>query len=85
MSIIRYAYTEALREAAESFLINQFQAPTQFTEAPHLETLIEAAMHIVTGAAWVQPIDSREGRSDAAPEESGRGSLGEDDDEDYEE
>lgn len=55
MRVIKYTYSEALKNAAESFLIGQFEAPTQFTEAPHLPDLITAAMHIVTDAAWVQP------------------------------
>ena len=55
MRIIKFQYSEALRRAAEGFLIGQFEAPTQFIEAPHLPDLITAAMHIVTETAWVQP------------------------------
>lgn len=55
MRIVKHPYSEALKAAAEDFLIGQFQAPTQFIEAPHLPDLITAAMHIVTEAAWVQP------------------------------
>ena len=59
MKVVQHVYTEALFEAAEQFLIGQFEAPTQFTEAPHLPDLVDAAMHIVTGAAWIQPDASR--------------------------
>ena len=55
MRIIKFQYSEALKRAAEDFLIGQFEAPTQFIEAPHLPDLITAAMHIVTETAWVQP------------------------------
>ncbi len=55
MHIIKFQYSAALKRSAENFLIGQFEAPTQFIEAPHLPDLITAAMHIVTETAWVQP------------------------------
>lgn len=59
MKINRHSYSRALNQAAEEFLIDQFSSPTQYTEASHLPDLVDAAMHIVTGAAWIQPAGSR--------------------------
>lgn len=59
MRINRHSYSRALGQAAEEFLIDQFNSPTQYTEASHLPDLVDAAMHIVTGAAWIQPAGSR--------------------------
>lgn len=59
MRINRHSYSRALAQAAEEFLIDQFSSPTQYTEASHLPDLIDAAMHIVTDAAWIQPAGSR--------------------------
>ncbi len=81
MRFTRHRYSEALESAAEEFLINQFEAPTQFMESGHLPDLIEAAMHIVTGAAWVQPESNRDRLRDALPDDGG---AGYDDDEDEE-
>lgn len=71
MRVTRHAYSQALVQAAEDFLINQFEAPTQFTEASHLPDLIDAAMHIVTGADWVQPGTSRGTGTDVPVDEYG--------------
>jgi hypothetical protein len=59
MRVNRHTYSPSLKHAAEEFLIDQFSAPTQYTEASHLPDLIDAAMHIVTDAAWIQPSGSR--------------------------
>ncbi len=79
MKIFRHTYSERLYAAAESFLVDQFSAPTQFTEASHLPDLIDAAMHIVTGAAWVQSEGPRRVSLDAPVDEE---QYGEDEDED---
>lgn len=81
MKIIRHAYSDSLHDAAEQFLINQFDAPTQFTEAAHLPDLVDAAMHIVTAVAWVQPEGGRPSSSEVPYGELG----GEEDDEDEDE
>ncbi len=69
MKIYRHKYSEALSDAAERFLIDQFGAPTQFTEASHLPDLVDAAMHIVTGASWIQSDGIRRLPGDAAIDE----------------
>ncbi len=81
MKVFRHQYSEALSRSAESFLIEQFGSPTQFTEASHLPDLVDAAMHIVTGAAWVQSDGVRRGTYDTAVDE---GRYDEEDDEDEE-
>lgn len=81
MKIIRHSYSEALHDAAEQFLINQFDAPTQFSEAGHLPDLVDAAMHIVTAVAWVQPDGARPTSSEVPYGETG-GEDDEDEDED---
>lgn len=80
MKIARHRYSERLAEAAEEFLVTQFDAPTQFTESGHLPDLIEAAMHIVTSAAWVQPDFGKDRPRDMIIDEFG----GSEDDEDEE-
>lgn len=82
MKIITHRYSQPLKEAAENFLISQFEAPTQFTEAPHLPDLITAAMHIVTDAGWVQPDATKDGLSGVGFYD--RGASDEDEDEDEE-
>jgi hypothetical protein len=81
MKVNRHHYSRDLKNAAEEFLIGQFQGPTQFVDAPHLPDLIEAAMHIVTGAAWVQPGTTRDAAIDVPLYERG----GEDDEDEDEE
>lgn len=80
MRIIKFQYSGALKRAAEEFLIGQFEAPTQFTEAPHLPDLITAAMHIVTETAWVQPDLTKDPLANVTSFERG----GDDEDEDEE-
>ncbi len=82
MRIAHHRYSERLAQAAEDFLVNQFDAPTQFTESSHLPDLIEAAMHIVTSAAWVQPDAWKDRQRDMSMDEYG---SGEEDDEDEDE
>ncbi len=79
MKINRHSYSRDLVQAAESFLIDQFESPTQYTEALHLPDLVDAAMHIVTDAAWIQPAGSRPHPLDVSV-----GEYGGDDDEDEE-
>lgn len=81
MKVAQHPYSSALKEAAEQFLINQFDAPTQFTEAAHLPDLVDAAMYIVTGAAWIQPDAPKQRPFDALVDERG-GGYEEDEDED---
>lgn len=76
----RHAYSAALARAAEEFLIDQFSSPTQYTEASHLPDLVDAAMHIVTDAAWIQPPGTRPHALDVSV-----GEYGSDDDEDEDE
>jgi hypothetical protein len=71
MKIVRFKYSEALKQAAEGFLIGQFEAPTQFVEADHLPDLITAAMHIVTDAAWVQPEQTKDPLANVGSYEGG--------------
>jgi hypothetical protein len=82
MRIARHRYSERLTEAAEEFLIGQFDAPTQFTEAGHMPDLIEAAMHIVTEAAWVQPDTYKERQRDYMFDEPGGEDAGDEDEDD---
>ena len=82
MRITRHRYSQVLERAAEDFLIGQFESPSQFIESGHMPDLIEAAMHIVTGAAWVQPDSSRDRLRDMLPDE---GATGYDDEEDEDE
>ena len=79
MKINRHSYGLALVQAAESFLIDQFENPTQYTEALHLPDLVDAAMHIVTDAAWIQPAGSRHHPMDVSV-----GEFGNDDEDDEE-
>lgn len=76
----RHSYSAALARAAEEFLIDQFDSPTQYTEASHLPDLVDAAMHIVTDAAWIQPPGTRPHLLDVSVGEYGS----DDDDEDEE-
>ena len=76
----RHYYSAALARAAEEFLIDQFDSPTQYTEASHLPDLVDAAMHIVTDAAWIQPPGTRPHPLDVSVGEYGS----DDDDEDEE-
>lgn len=48
-------YPEDLREGAKAFLLSQFKKPDQYGGDGFLKVLTAAAMHIVQGAAWVQP------------------------------
>jgi hypothetical protein len=81
MRVARHRYNERLQHAAEEFLVNQFDAPTQFSETGHLPDLIEAAMHIVTGAAWIQPDFVKERPRDVMLDEYEGGEDDEDEDE----
>ncbi|MFW5973707.1 MAG: hypothetical protein ACOCTG_06915 [Bacteroidota bacterium] len=80
MKMNRHSYSRALSQAAEEFLIDQFNSPTQYTEASHLPDLVDAAMHIVTEAAWIQPPGSRTSTLDVSVGEYD----GDDEDEDDE-
>jgi hypothetical protein len=71
MRIARHTYSDDLARAAERFMIDQFDSPTQFTEASHLPDLVDAAMHIITGAAWIQTDGARRYPADAAYDERG--------------
>lgn len=79
MKINRHSYGPALVQAAESFLIDQFESPTQYTEALHLPDLVDAAMHIVTDAAWIQPAGTRPHPLDVSVEDFGNDDEDEED------
>jgi hypothetical protein len=80
MKVNRHIYSRALKQAAEDFLIDQFGSPTQYTEASHLPDLVDAAMHIVTEAAWIQPPGAR-----SSPLELSVGEYGGDEEDEEEE
>lgn len=82
MKIQKHKYSDALASAAEEFLIDQFSSPTQFNEASHLPDLVDAAMHIVTDAAWIQSDGSRRYSYDAAIDERGSDEGDEEDEDD---
>jgi hypothetical protein len=82
MKIQKHKYSEALARAAEEFLIDQFNNPTQFNEASHLSDLVDAAMHIVTDAAWIQSDGSRRYMYDPAVDERGADEGDEDEEDD---
>jgi hypothetical protein len=81
MRVARHRYSQRLQQSAEEFLVNQFEAPTQFSETGHLPDLIEAAMHIVTGAAWIQPDFTKDRPRDMMLDEYEGGEDDEDEDE----
>lgn len=82
MRVNRHIYSRALKHAAEEFLIDQFGSPTQYTEASHLPDLVDAAMHIVTDAAWIQPSGTRSSQLELSVGEYGPDDDEEDEDED---
>jgi hypothetical protein len=82
MKVNRHIYSRPLKQAAEEFLIDQFAGPTQYTEASHLPDLIDAAMHIVTEASWIQPSGARSNPLELSVGEYGADEEDEDEDED---
>ena len=54
----KHKYSDELHEAAESFLINQFEQPS-FSSSEGMDQLITAAMVITNNLAWYQPSESQ--------------------------
>lgn len=73
--VARCAYSGELTDAAEEFLTGVFRGETRVEEG--VATLVTAAMHVVSGIAWIQPTEPQLKAAGLIPEKKTKGESSE--------